>query len=164
MICLSPIPGIDCNEQQAPSREDLIINAASPAHDPAVVTSVLKHFLRTLPEPVLTSRLTPLAETSCDLAVASARIERLGELIHGSEWLPQPNKYLLAWLLQHMTRVIDRCGDNKMTLANLSIVLSPTLGMSHRLLAVLLSTDTEVEGEYAYSFSEQIFTGHLLPV
>lgn len=121
----------------------VVFTPPPPPHDPGVVTSVLKHFLRSLPEPILTNELGPLLETACDQpsahpeTVVVSRRCRLAELIHSE--LPRPNRYLLAWLLQHMTRVIDRAGDNKMTLANLVIVFSPTLRMSHRLLALLLS-------------------------
>lgn len=108
----------------------------APPHDPAVVTSALKHFLRNLPEPVLTAECSPAFESACD-SEERGRRQRLGDLVHTS--LPRPHRYLLAWLLQHMTRVIDRAADNKMTLANLIIVLSPTLQMSHRLLALFLS-------------------------
>ncbi|VDD81578.1 unnamed protein product [Mesocestoides corti] len=108
-----------------------------PPHDPAVVTSVLKHFLRSLPEPVLTVEMSGAIESICDqLPDGPKRRQRLAELVHR---LPRSNRYLLAWLLQHMTHVIDRAEVNKMTLANLVIVFSPTLRMSHRLLALLLS-------------------------
>ncbi|KAL7059325.1 hypothetical protein AAHC03_013989 [Spirometra sp. Aus1] len=135
------------------AKDDLMVGSPPP-HDPAVVTSVLKIFLRSLPEPVLTHSLRPLVEAACDLTDPVARMRRIGQLVHSSTGaesaasgvcLPRANRYLLAWLLQHMTRVIERSGDNKMTMANLSIVLSPTLGMSHRLLAVLLS-DTAAIG------------------
>nr|CDS19401.1 ralA binding protein 1 [Echinococcus granulosus] len=118
-----------------------------PPHDPAVVTSVLKHFLRSLPEPLLTTELSSSIEVICDQTADTSngggRRRRLAELVHRR--LPRVNRYLLAWLLQHMIRVIDRAGDNKMTLSNLVIVFSPTLRMSHRLLALLLQPSPEEE-------------------
>ncbi|KAL5968065.1 RalA-binding protein 1 [Taenia solium] len=111
-----------------------------PPHDPAVVTSVLKHFLRSLPEPLLTTELSSSIEAVCD-QTGGGRRRRLAELVHRE--LPRVNRYLLAWLLQHMVHVIDRAGDNKMTLSNLVIVFSPTLRMSHRLLALLLQPSPE---------------------
>ncbi|VDM16784.1 unnamed protein product [Hydatigera taeniaeformis] len=111
-----------------------------PPHDPAVVTSVLKHFLRSLPEPLLTTELGSSIEAVCDQATDASKEgdwrRRLAELVHWE--LPRVNRYLLAWLLQHMIHVIDRSDENKMTLSNLVIVFSPTLRMSHRLLALLL--------------------------
>ncbi|VUZ49033.1 unnamed protein product, partial [Hymenolepis diminuta] len=130
-------------QQGGASPPHVFFTPPPPPHDPAVVTSVLKHFLRSLPEPLLTAELGPSIESACDQlssdsnATSTSRRRRLTELIHRE--LPRPNRYLLAWLLQHMTRVIDRAGDNKMTVANLVIVFSPTLRMSHRLLALLLS-------------------------
>ncbi|KAL5107422.1 RalA-binding protein 1 [Taenia crassiceps] len=116
-----------------------------PPHDPAVVTSVLKHFLRSLPEPPLTTELSSSIETVCDQTPGASQggswRRRLAELVHRE--LPRVNRYLLAWLLQHMIHVIDHAGDNKMTLSNLVIVFSPTLRMSHRLLALLLQSSPE---------------------
>ena len=118
----------------------LMFTPSPPPHDPAVVTSVLKYFLRSLPEPLLTVKSGASIEAVCDLPedTKGGIRRRLVELVHlGS--LPRPNRYLLAWLLQHLTHVMDRAEDNKMTLANLIIIFSPTLRMSHHLLALLLS-------------------------
>ncbi|KER30078.1 hypothetical protein T265_03445 [Opisthorchis viverrini] len=104
-------------------------------HDLPVIASVVKHFLRSLPEPVMTSALLPVVES---LPPEVPQIYyTLAELVHKE--LPRPNRFLLAWLLQHMTHIIDRAGENLMTLANISIVLSPSLQISHRLLAILLT-------------------------
>ncbi|KAG5453302.1 RalA-binding protein 1 [Clonorchis sinensis] len=104
-------------------------------HELPVIASVVKHFLRSLPEPVMTSALRPVVES---LPPELPQIYyTLAELVHKE--LPRPNRFLLAWLLQHMTHIIDRAGENLMTLANISIVLSPSLQISHRLLAILLT-------------------------
>ncbi|VDM05218.1 unnamed protein product [Schistocephalus solidus] len=155
------------------AKDDLMIGSPPP-HDPTVVTSVLKTFLRSLPEPVLTHTVRPLVEAACDLTDPIARMRRIGQLVHPASaekvcgvYLPRANRYLLAWLLQHMTRVIERSGDNKMTMANLSIVLSPTLGMSHRLLAVLLSDTSAVGnvlGEVADLEAGPVRTGQRLAI
>ncbi|CAH8681840.1 unnamed protein product [Schistosoma haematobium] len=104
-------------------------------HDPAVITSVIKHFLRSLPEPILTKRLSNVIES---LTTDNVQFyHNLSVLIH--QELPISNRYLLAWIIQHMMHIIDRAGENRMTLANIIIVLSPCLGISHRLLGILLN-------------------------
>ncbi|KAA3675997.1 uncharacterized protein DEA37_0000722 [Paragonimus westermani] len=103
-------------------------------HDLAVVASVVKQFLRNLPEPVLTNALRPVLES---LPMESPQIYySIARLVH--QKLPLTHQFLLAWMLQHITHIIDRSDENLMPLANISIVLSPCLGISHRLLAVLL--------------------------
>ena len=46
--------------------------------------------------------------------------------------LPQCNRNLLEWILVHMVHVIRHEKQNKMSLQNVSIVLSPTMQISHR--------------------------------
>ncbi|CAH8646685.1 unnamed protein product [Heterobilharzia americana] len=104
-------------------------------HDPAVIASVIKHFLRSLPEPILTKRLSNVIESLTTDTVQF--YHNLSALIH--QELPVSNRYLLAWIIQHMMHIIDRAGENRMTLANIIIVLSPCLGISHRLLSILLN-------------------------
>lgn len=48
--------------------------------------------------------------------------------------LPESNRALLTWIFVHMGHVIERERFNKMTLQNVSIVLSPTMRISHRVL------------------------------
>lgn len=105
-----------------------------PPHDLSVICSVVKYFLRSLPEPVLTTSLGAVMES---LPTDSRTMyESIARLVH--QRLPRPHRYLLAWLLQHMVHIIDRAGENLMTQANIIIVLSPCLSISHRLLSILL--------------------------
>ena len=59
------------------------------------------------------------------------RIEGMKNLISS---LPESNRALLTWIFVHMSHVIERERFNKMTLQNVSIVLSPTMRISHRVL------------------------------
>ena len=43
-------------------------------------------------------------------------------------------RYLVQWIFVHMMHVIERERFNKMSLQNVSIVLSPTMQISHRVL------------------------------
>lgn len=105
-------------------------------HEPNIVAGVLKQFLRELPEPVLTNGLIPKFEEASTIRNERRRIESFQKLINE---LPVPNKLLLSWMIVHMTHVIERQKENKMTLQNVSIVLSPTMQISHRVLNVLFS-------------------------
>ena len=99
--------------------------------EPAVVASVLKLYLRELPEPVLTDVLMPKFEEISTASNPQKRIEGMKQLIAS---LPECNRALLTWIFIHMGHVIERERFNKMTLQNVSIVLSPTMRISHRVL------------------------------
>jgi len=104
-------------------------------YEPAVVASVLKQFLRELPEPVLTAELSPRFERVAAESSPQVRIEGVKRLIN--EDLPVFNRALVQYIFAHMNHVIERERFNKMTLQNVSIVLSPTLQISHRVLNCL---------------------------
>ncbi|KAL3887084.1 hypothetical protein ACJMK2_027040 [Sinanodonta woodiana] len=105
-------------------------------HEPNIVASLLKLFLRDLPEPVLTNALMPKFEEASTIKSEKKRVEAFHKLIHE---LPVCNRLLLSWMIVHMTHVIEKQRENKMTLQNVSIVLSPTMQISHRVLNVLFS-------------------------
>ena len=48
--------------------------------------------------------------------------------------LPDCNRVLVQWIFVHMAHVIQKEKYNKMTLQNISIVLGPTMQISHRVL------------------------------
>ncbi len=100
-------------------------------YEPAVVASVLKLYIRELPDPVLTENLMPKFEQVSSLPHPQQRIEGMKGLIGA---LPEANRALLTWVFVHMGHVIERERFNKMTLQNVSIVLSPTMRISHRVL------------------------------
>lgn len=105
-------------------------------HGPHVVASLLKQFLRELPDPVLTSELSPKFEDAAGIKDETKRVEAIQRLI---EQLPVPNRCLLSWVFVHMTNVIRLEKHNKMNLQNVSIVLSPSMQISHRVLHALFS-------------------------
>lgn len=53
--------------------------------------------------------------------------------------LPECNRVLVQWVFVHMAHVIANEKINKMTLQNVSIVLSPTMRISHRVLNCIFS-------------------------
>lgn len=103
-------------------------------YEPAVVASLLKQFLRELPDPVLTQKLLPTFEAVSANSDPQQRIEGMKKLI---AQLPECNRTLVQWIFVHMGHVIERSRYNKMTLQNVSIVLSPTMKISHRVLNCL---------------------------
>jgi RalA-binding protein 1 len=60
--------------------------------------------------------------------------KRIEGMKHLMSALPEANRSLLNWIFVHMGHVIERERFNKMTLQNVSIVLSPTMKISHRVL------------------------------
>ncbi|CAG5120617.1 unnamed protein product, partial [Candidula unifasciata] len=113
-------------------------------HEPNVVASLLKQFLRDLPEPVLTTALMPKFEEASTIKNNKKKVEAFTRLIAD---LPTCNRLLLSWMIVHMTHVIDLAQENKMTLQNVSIVLSPTMQISHRVLNVLFSNVSTLFGD-----------------
>ncbi|XP_059091928.1 ralA-binding protein 1-A-like isoform X2 [Tigriopus californicus] len=109
------------------ARQPVVLND----YEPAVVAGVLKQFLREIPEPILTPALMPKFEkVSCESS-AQKRIEGMRQLLNS---LPECNRTLVQYIFVHMSHVIERERFNKMTLQNVSIVLSPTMQISHRVL------------------------------
>ena len=66
--------------------------------------------------------------------VAQARLpgDRRDGMLRLLAELPECNRVLVQWVFVHMGHVIAQEKMNKMTLQNVSIVLSPTMRISHR--------------------------------
>lgn len=110
-------------------------------HEPNIIASLLKQFLRELPEPVLTKALMGKFEEASVVRGEIARCDTFRRLINE---LPTCNRQLLSWMIVHMTHVIQREKENKMSLQNVSIVLSPTMQISHRVLNVLFQSSSKL--------------------
>ena len=119
------------------SRQPVNLSSA----DPPVVASLLKLFLRELPDPVLTARLIPSFEEVSKRRAAGQRLEGLRGLL---QELPEPNLRLVQWVFVHMGHVIQKERVNKMTLQNVSIVLSPTMQISHRVLNCIFEHSSDL--------------------
>lgn len=46
------------------------------------------------------------------------------ELLHN---LPDANYYTIVYMIEHLVRIANRSGENKMSLSNLSTIFGPTL-------------------------------------
>ncbi|XP_026329173.1 rho GTPase-activating protein 21-A isoform X5 [Hyposmocoma kahamanoa] len=89
--------------------------------DVHVASSLLKAYLRRLPDPLLTAELYP-AFIAADRSPERAR--ELKRLVHA---LPEAHYETLKYLIQHLRRVVAHSAFNKMEARNLAIVFGPTL-------------------------------------
>jgi hypothetical protein len=84
----------------------------------------LKHFLRDLPDPLLTSANYASFIKSAKIEDDTVRRDSLHAIINS---LPDPNYATLRVLTLHLHRVAQHSQQNKMTHANLAICFGPTL-------------------------------------
>lgn len=110
-------------------------DAAKDELNVATACSLLKLFIRELPEPMLTTDLVARFE---EVASHPKVYERQKELQQLLEQLPKCNRTLLAWVMLHFESVIQEEMYNKLNAQSLAMLLSPTLQMSHRLMVALL--------------------------
>ncbi|KAJ3887209.1 Rho GTPase activation protein [Lentinula edodes] len=88
------------------------------------VTSVLKMWLRELPEPLMTFSLQQAFIEAAKIENDRLRHIRLHERVND---LPDPNYATLKYLLGHLHRINQHASENSMTNQNLAIVFGPTL-------------------------------------
>ncbi|KAJ9595901.1 hypothetical protein L9F63_012920 [Diploptera punctata] len=103
-----------------------------------VITSLLKLFLRELPEPLLTTELMARFEEAGAVKEVAARESELRSLI---TQLPSCNRQLLAWLMLHFENILHMWTtekQNKMNAQAIAITFSPVMQMSHRLVTAFL--------------------------
>ncbi|KAI8082861.1 uncharacterized protein BX664DRAFT_301325 [Halteromyces radiatus] len=94
--------------------------------DVHAISGLLKLWLRELPSNVLTQNLLKEFLPVIDMVDRDECINELGRLI---SMLPLANYTLLRALTAHLLRVVQNADTNKMTLRNIGIVFSPTLGI-----------------------------------
>ncbi|CAG8755379.1 398_t:CDS:2, partial [Racocetra persica] len=95
-------------------------------YDVHAVAGLLKLYLRELPTSVLTRELHMEFVNVVDLLDRRDRINELGRLVSS---LPLANYTLLRALTGHLIRIVQNSEINKMTVRNIGIVFSPTLGI-----------------------------------
>jgi Rho GTPase-activating protein RGD1 len=99
-------------------------NPASFHHDIASVTTLLKHFLRDLPDPLLTADAYSQFIQAAKIDNDAVRRDSLHAVINN---LPDPNYATLRVLTLHLHRVAQRADKNRMPPSNLAVCLGPTL-------------------------------------
>lgn len=93
-------------------------------YEPNTVASLLKQYLRDLPENLLTKELLPRFEEACGRSSEAEKVQEFQRLL---EELPECSRLLISWLIVHMDHVIAKELETKMNIQNISIVLSPTV-------------------------------------
>jgi RalA-binding protein 1 len=138
--------------------------------DPHAVAGLLKSYLRELPSSILTrdlhllflavigvlfsfpSLFVPNLTSRCtDLADPQERVSELASLI---SQLPLANYSLLRALTAHLILIVQNSHVNKMTMRNVGIVFSPTLGIPAGVFSLMLNEFNRVfsvEAESAQS-------------
>jgi len=98
-------------------------------YDPHTVASLLKQYLRELPENLLGRELAQRFEDVCGRQVEAEKVAEFQRLLTE---VPPGSRLLLAWLVTHMDHVIAHEADTKMNIQNISIVLNPTVQVRRR--------------------------------
>ncbi|XP_036410379.1 ralA-binding protein 1-like isoform X2 [Megalops cyprinoides] len=113
-------------------------------YDPHAVASLLKQYLRELPETLLSRDAAARFEDACGRPAEADRLQEFQRLLAE---LPPHSRLLLAWLVTHMHHVISREADTKMNIQNISIVLNPTVQIGNRVLYVFFTHVRELFGD-----------------
>ncbi|KAF1673568.1 Rho GTPase-activating protein 18, partial [Pygoscelis papua] len=125
------IPGVAtrvkslCQELEAKFYEGTFNWENVKQHDAA---SLLKLFIRELPQPLLTVEYLKAFQDVQSLPTKKQQLQALNLLVL---LLPEANRDTLKVLLEFLQRVIDHQDKNKMTLKNVAMVMAPNLFTFH---------------------------------
>ncbi|KAI6044279.1 hypothetical protein EDC04DRAFT_2940718 [Pisolithus marmoratus] len=103
--------------------------------DPHAIAGLLKSFLRELPASILTRELHMKFLAVMDFVQPHERIRELSFLIAS---LPIANYSLLRALTAHLILIVQNSAFNRMTMRNVGIVFSPTLGIPAGVFSLML--------------------------
>lgn len=104
--------------------------------DVNVVAGLLKLYLRELPDPILTIEYQKAFLKMIEVVDKEQKVHDLKALL---SLLPVPNYVLLKALCAHLLRIVKNQEVNKMTLKNIGIIFSPTLGVPAGIFSLMLS-------------------------
>jgi len=114
---------------------DVDLLASDEYWDPHAIAGLLKSFLRELPSSILTRDLHLKFLAVIDFVDAQERIKELSQLIAA---LPIANYSLLRALTAHLILIVQNSNVNKMTMRNVGIIFSPTLGIPAGVFSLML--------------------------
>ncbi|PIL25041.1 transporter [Ganoderma sinense ZZ0214-1] len=114
---------------------DVDLLASDEYWDPHAIAGLLKTFLRELPASILTRDLHLRFLSVIDFVDPQERISELSRLISA---LPIANYSLLRALTAHLILIVQNANINKMTMRNVGIVFSPTLGIPAGVFSLML--------------------------
>ncbi|KAH7890731.1 hypothetical protein F5I97DRAFT_1974384 [Phlebopus sp. FC_14] len=127
--------------------------------DPHAIAGLLKSYFRELPASILTRELHMKFLAVMDFVEPQERIRELSFLIAS---LPIANYSLLRALTAHLILIVQNAAANKMTMRNVGIVFSPTLGIPAGVFSLMLgefnrvfNVDAEDKGELSRRNSRQ---------
>uniref|UniRef100_A0A0N5AQ83 Rho-GAP domain-containing protein n=1 Tax=Syphacia muris TaxID=451379 RepID=A0A0N5AQ83_9BILA len=92
--------------------------------DVNVVSSLLKMFLRKLPEPLLTDKLYPIFIDANRITAHAQRLHKLRNLVRK---LPAAHYATLKYLMHHLRVVSSHSSVNKMETRNLALMFGPSI-------------------------------------
>ncbi|RCH85280.1 40S ribosomal protein S6, partial [Rhizopus stolonifer] len=132
------IPGstLTVNKLRDELNEGIAVDFMETRPDPHVVGTLLKMYLRELPEPVIPLELSASWKKEDPDIIRSARSIMTK--------LPIYNLCLLQMLCQHLKRVADNERDTKMTVSNLTLVFIPTLNIDRALFQCIVERYQQV--------------------
>ncbi|KAF9449937.1 hypothetical protein P691DRAFT_702208 [Macrolepiota fuliginosa MF-IS2] len=114
---------------------DVNLLASDEYWDPHAIAGLLKSYLRELPASILTRELHLRFLSVIDFVDPQERIKELSQLIAS---LPLANYTLLRALTAHLILIVQNASVNKMTMRNVGIVFSPTLGIPAGVFSLML--------------------------
>ncbi|KAL0067136.1 Rho GTPase activating protein [Marasmius tenuissimus] len=114
---------------------DIDLIASDEYWDPHAIAGLLKGYLRELPASILTRDLHVKFLAVIDFVDPQERIRELSQLIAA---LPLANYSLLRALTAHLILIVQNAATNKMTMRNVGIVFSPTLGIPAGVFSLML--------------------------
>lgn len=123
------------------------------------VAALVKLYVRSLPEPILTNQLRVDFFAVASLDNRESRLESLRKLLR---LLPASHYDTLRYLMAHLSRVCALEDVNKMNVRNLGIVFSGTMMMAARVFSdfiidfELLFPEAEAQGEEAEAQGEEV--------
>lgn len=108
--------------------------------------SLLKNYLRSLPEPLIVSSMFPTF-IALNKELPNKKVKKCKELVNQ---LPIPNVFLLDYVIQFCNKVSSNSEANKMTVKNLASLIAPTIlynknALSHTLLEEITHANSIVE-------------------
>ncbi|XP_077372348.1 ralA-binding protein 1 [Festucalex cinctus] len=113
-------------------------------YDPHTVASLLKQYLRELPDNLLGRDLAQRFEDACGRQAEADKVSEFQRLLAEA---PPESRLLLGWLVTHMDHVIAKEADTKMNIQNISIVLNPTIQIGNRVLYMFFTHVKDLFGD-----------------
>lgn len=143
------------------SEGDLDLLASDEYWDLHAIAGLLKSYLRELPTSILTRDLHLRFLAVIDFSDSQERIKELSQLIAS---LPIANYTLLRALTAHLILIVQNANVNKMTMRNVGIVFSPTLGIPAGVFSLMLGEFNRVFNVNESGSMDESVAGGAVPV